>query len=84
MAVQLDHKNLLKCGISKSETRRKLFPSYAVGCKRILKSDDYMKAFDNDAKVSLCTEKICKLTEDGILFADGTHVHVDVSCDAAD
>ena len=52
------------------ETARKLTPSYDMGCKRITPSDHYLQAF-NKAEVSLVTEKIREITEDGVRTEDG-------------
>ncbi|HZH35861.1 MAG TPA: NAD(P)/FAD-dependent oxidoreductase, partial [Flavisolibacter sp.] len=51
------------------ETRRRLTPQYKIGCKRILRSDDYYKTF-NQPNVSLVTKPIERFTETGII-ADG-------------
>jgi cation diffusion facilitator CzcD-associated flavoprotein CzcO len=76
LAVVMDHKRLVKTQISVSNTRRKLFPNYFVACKRILKSDDYFKAFDKK-NVALHTEAIEKITETGIVCG-GQHIELDV------
>ncbi|WP_247234429.1 NAD(P)/FAD-dependent oxidoreductase [Telluribacter sp. SYSU D00476] len=52
------------------DTRRRLTPSYTIGCKRILKSDDYYQTF-NLPHVSLVTEEITCFTDGGILTRDG-------------
>ena len=52
------------------ETARKLTPSYDMGCKRITPSDHYLQAF-NKAEVSLVTERIREITEDGVRTEDG-------------
>jgi len=52
-------------------TREALTPHYQIGCKRILISDDYYQAF-NRPNVSLVTQPIDRITEKGIVTADGT------------
>ncbi len=47
-------------------TRKKLTPDYKIGCKRILRSDDYYQSF-NRPNVSLVTEPIERFTETGIV-----------------
>lgn len=46
-------------------TRQKLQPNYVIGCKRILKSDDYYPAF-NRPNVSLITDSIASFVRQGI------------------
>ena len=58
------------------ETARKLTPNYDMGCKRITPSDDYLQAF-NKKEVSLVTEGIKEITEDGIRTKDGVLHEVD-------
>jgi cation diffusion facilitator CzcD-associated flavoprotein CzcO len=60
----------LRTEVKDPETRKKLKPDYTIGCKRILRSDDYYPTF-NRANVSLVTEKIDRFTESGIVTADG-------------
>jgi cation diffusion facilitator CzcD-associated flavoprotein CzcO len=50
--------------------RKKLTPEYTIGCKRILKSDDYYPTFNRD-NVNLVTEAIERFTPAGILTKDG-------------
>jgi cation diffusion facilitator CzcD-associated flavoprotein CzcO len=54
------------------ETRRKLTPHYKIGCKRILKSDDYYKTF-NRQNVTLVTDSIGRFTPEGIVAAGKEH-----------
>jgi cation diffusion facilitator CzcD-associated flavoprotein CzcO len=56
--------------VKDAATREKLTPRYTIGCKRILKSDDYYPTFNRD-NVSLVTEGIDRFTEHGILTNDG-------------
>ena len=43
----------------------KLTPNYAIGCKRVIITDDYFPVF-NESNVTLETGKIAKITESGI------------------
>lgn len=58
-------------------TRAKLTPAYTIGCKRILKSDDFYPAF-NRPNVRLVTYPIAAFTETGIKAADGQEYPLDV------
>ncbi len=53
--------------------RRKLWPDHALGCKRVLLSDDYYPALQRD-NVSLVTAAIEEVRPHGIVTAGG-HVH---------
>src|SRR5439155_17042327 len=59
------------------ELRRKLTPSYTIGCKRILLSNDYYPA-GSKPNVALVTEGIREITPRGIVAGDGTEHEVDV------
>src|SRR5688572_6379450 len=50
--------------------REKLTPDYPIGCKRILIGDDYYPALVRD-NVEVVTEGIERVTETGIVTADG-------------
>ncbi|MBE7172579.1 MAG: NAD(P)/FAD-dependent oxidoreductase, partial [Williamsia sp.] len=54
------------------ELRKKLTPRYKIGCKRILKSDDYYPVF-NQSHVSLVTDPIEQFLPDGILAGGKTY-----------
>jgi cation diffusion facilitator CzcD-associated flavoprotein CzcO len=56
--------------------RKKLTPGYTIGCKRILRSDDYYPAF-NRPNVSLVTESIQGFTPQGLRTADGAEHQLD-------
>ena len=60
----------LKKEVKDSELRKKLRPNYTIGCKRILRSDDFYPTF-NRANVQLVTESIKRFSPEGILTADG-------------
>jgi cation diffusion facilitator CzcD-associated flavoprotein CzcO len=56
--------------------REKLRPHFQFGCKRILVSDDYWRAFERE-NVELVTDPIEEITPTGILTRDGAHHEVD-------
>ncbi|TDZ87431.1 4-hydroxyacetophenone monooxygenase [Mycobacteroides salmoniphilum] len=58
-------------------TREKLLPYYGFGCKRPSFSNTYLKTF-NRPNVALVTEPIARITEKGLLTADGVEHEVDV------
>lgn len=66
----------LKKSVRDPELRKKLSPNYAIGCKRILISDDYYPALQRD-NVELVTEGIDRIVKDGVLTADGRTRHAD-------
>jgi cation diffusion facilitator CzcD-associated flavoprotein CzcO len=56
--------------------RSRLTPTYQVGCKRILLSDDFYPALQRD-NVEVITDPIAEVTPTGIRAADGTEREVD-------
>ena len=58
------------------ELRRKLTPSYGFGCKRPAVSNTYLRTFTRD-NVDLITSPIERVTEDGVVDADGREREVD-------
>jgi cation diffusion facilitator CzcD-associated flavoprotein CzcO len=56
--------------------REKLTPDYGIGCKRILISNNYYKAFNQD-NVALETHGISHIEEDGVVLKNGEKVVVD-------
>ncbi|WP_224241140.1 flavin-containing monooxygenase [Hyalangium gracile] len=56
--------------------RAKLIPSYTMGCKRILLSDDYLPAL-TQPNVTVITEPIREVRERSVITADGTEHAVD-------
>ncbi len=63
----------LRRSVADPALRAKLTPSYTMGCKRVLLSDDFYPALARD-NVDLVTEPITRVTADGIVTADG-HAH---------
>jgi len=62
--------------VTDPQLRRRLTPSFVMGCKRVLLSDDYYPAIARDT-VDLVTEPIAEIQPDGIRTADGTFRQVD-------
>lgn len=62
--------------ITDPQKREALRPQYAVGCKRLLKSNDWYPALARD-NVSIVTAKIERMTQDGVVTADGKHHRLD-------
>ncbi len=58
------------------ELRRKVWPDYTFGCKRILFSSAFLPALGRP-DVDLVTDAVTGLTETGVVAADGTHHEVD-------
>lgn len=59
------------------ELRRKLTPQYALGCKRILLSDDFYPALQRP-NVTLVDQAVVRATPTGVITADGAHHPLDV------
>ncbi|MGO3326656.1 flavin-containing monooxygenase [Gordonia sp. (in: high G+C Gram-positive bacteria)] len=64
-------------GIRDPELRKAVTPTFAVGCKRILKSNEWYPTLDR-ANVDLVTDPIAEITETGVVTASGTARDVDV------
>jgi cation diffusion facilitator CzcD-associated flavoprotein CzcO len=58
------------------EVRRKVWPHYTFGCKRILFSSFFLPALQRD-NVDLITEPIARLSAGGVVTADGAEHPVD-------
>jgi cation diffusion facilitator CzcD-associated flavoprotein CzcO len=58
------------------ELRRKVWPDYTFGCKRVLFSSHFLPALQRD-NVELVTEPIVSIVPEGIITADGTRHLVD-------
>ncbi len=67
----------LRRSVKDGELRRKLRPRYRIGCRRILNSSTYYRAVA-DPKTELVTDRIARITPDGIVTADGRLRLVDV------
>jgi cation diffusion facilitator CzcD-associated flavoprotein CzcO len=66
----------LKNQVHSAALRAKLTPSYTIGCKRILISDDYYPAL-GQANVDLITDAIAEVKENSVITKDGTPREVD-------
>lgn len=66
----------LERSVPDPELRTKLTPRYAMGCKRILASNDYLPAIQQP-NVELITERIVAVTARGPVTADGVEHAVD-------
>jgi len=58
------------------ELRRRAWPDYTFGCKRVLFSSHYLPALGRP-NVELVTEALTEVTETGLRTADGAHHEVD-------
>lgn len=63
--------------VNDPETADKLIPDYRLGCKRVLKTDNYIPVYNRD-NVDLITDGIAEIRPDGILGKDGTFREADV------
>ncbi|GAA1423268.1 flavin-containing monooxygenase [Catellatospora coxensis] len=60
----------LRRSVADPVLRERLTPSYTMGCKRVLLSNDFYPALDR-ANVDLVTEPITRVTAGGVVTADG-------------
>jgi cation diffusion facilitator CzcD-associated flavoprotein CzcO len=74
--VRLIHWILLRRDVPDPALRRKLTPTFPVGCKRLLFSNDWFKTLARP-NVELVTDAITEVTATGVTTADGTHRPVD-------
>ncbi|MCW2688955.1 MAG: putative monooxygenase [Mycobacterium sp.] len=75
--VELIAKWNIRRNVRDKALRKQLMPSYRAGCKRILYSGNYYKGVANP-KTKLITDRIDRITREGIVTADGTERHADV------
>jgi cation diffusion facilitator CzcD-associated flavoprotein CzcO len=59
-----------------AQVRRKVWPDYTFGCKRILFSSAFLPALQRP-NVEVVTERVTALTEHGVVTADGTERELD-------
>ncbi len=76
MAMAKGVRRWMRTQIDDPETREKLMPYYGFGCKRPSMSASYLKTY-NRPNVSLVTESIQRITEKGVVTADGVEHEVD-------
>lgn len=62
--------------VKDADLRRKVTPGYALGCKRILLSDDWYPALQ-EPNTELVTSGVREVRERSIVFADGSEREVD-------
>lgn len=67
----------IRRGIADPELRALVTPTFAIGCKRILRSNTYYPALAAD-NTELVTDPIAQVTGDAIVTADGVARPVDV------
>jgi len=72
LARSLQHltKLFIRLQVRDRDTARKLTPDYTIGCKRVLISNKFYPMF-NRKNVSLVTERIDRVTPNGIVTSDG-------------
>jgi cation diffusion facilitator CzcD-associated flavoprotein CzcO len=66
----------LRRSVPDPELRARLVPEYTMGCKRVLRSDDYLPAL-TQPNVDVVTAGIREVTPTGIVTADGVEHPVD-------
>ncbi len=66
----------LHAGVKDPDKRRRLVPSYRIGCKRILLSNDFYPAMDRP-NVEIVTDAIKDVRSDAIVAADGSERKID-------
>jgi cation diffusion facilitator CzcD-associated flavoprotein CzcO len=66
----------LRSQVPDPELRRKLMPTYAFGCKRVLLSNDYYPALC-ESNVDVVTDGIAEIRPHSIVTADGAEHEVD-------
>lgn len=67
----------MRRSVSDPQLRSKLTPDYALGCKRILLSDDFLPAVQQ-ANVELVTEPINHFYQDGLVTDSGREVRAEL------
>jgi cation diffusion facilitator CzcD-associated flavoprotein CzcO len=73
---ELQGKAHLRKQVRDPALRERLTPSFRMGCKRVLFSNEYLATF-NQAHVHLETDQIAKVTPTGIVTTTGTALTVD-------
>ena len=66
----------MRSALKDPEVRRKAWPDYTFGCKRILFSSEFLPTLQRP-NVELVTDRIARLTPSGIVTEDGTERPVD-------
>lgn len=76
LAIGRPFRRMLSRQVPDATLRAKLMPDYAIGCKRILLSSQYLATMSKP-NVELVTQGIRRVTENGIETTDGIHHTVD-------
>jgi cation diffusion facilitator CzcD-associated flavoprotein CzcO len=66
----------MRMQLTDPEVRRKVWPGYTFGCKRVLFSSTWLPALQRD-NVDVVTSRIARITPTGVVDADGRHHDVD-------
>ena len=66
----------LRIQVKDPELRKRLTPDYAIGCKRLLLTTDWLRALVR-SNVNLVSEAVAEITQTGVRTADGEHIEVD-------
>lgn len=74
--VALRSRAFMRLQLRDRELRRKVWPGYTFGCKRVLFSSYFLPALQRE-NVELVTDPIAGMTPEGIVTADGTLHPVD-------
>lgn len=74
--LQWQAKRHIRKGIKDQKKREQLLPNYTMGCKRILISNDYYPAL-NQEHVHIRNDGIERITASGIQLTTGEHLDVD-------
>jgi len=69
-AAELVARRHLRKSVRDAELRARLRPDYAMGCKRVLRSDDYLPALSR-ANVELVTSGIAEIRPHSVVTRDG-------------
>lgn len=77
MTVSRDHMSSQLPGDKYAELREKLQPHYAVGCKRVIITDDYFPTFKRP-NVVLETTPITEITSNGVAVEGGEEYEIDL------
>jgi cation diffusion facilitator CzcD-associated flavoprotein CzcO len=75
-ALELQARFHLRRQVKDPGLRARLTPDYQIGCKRVLLSDDYYPALTRP-NVELVTDRITRVTPDGVRTADGVERRCD-------
>jgi cation diffusion facilitator CzcD-associated flavoprotein CzcO len=76
-AAQAVARRMIRRQVTDPRLREQVTPSFRIGCKRILVSDDWYPAL-NRPDVALVDRPIDRVVADGVVTADGEHHRADV------